>query len=99
MCFVVEADKRGDTIGVEDEISGSSSSSEKTSKREMSKWVGKENEDKDEDGGSFLPQVGEFTRTNTDVTLVDGSEESEESGEVALKELKFVSVDDQAVRS
>lgn len=87
---------------MEDEMCGSSSSSEKTSKREMFECVGKENEDKDEDGGSFLPQVGEFTRTNTDVTLVDGSEESEESeesGEVALKELKLVSVDDQAVRS
>ena len=81
---------------MEDEMSGSSSSSEKTSKREISECVGKENEDKDEDGGSFLPQVGEFTRTNTDVTLVDGNEES---GEVALKELQFVSVNDQAVPS
>lgn len=80
-------------------MSGSSSSSEKTSKREMFECVGKENEDKDEDGGSLLPQVGEFTRTNTDVTLVDGSEESEETGEVALNELKLVCVDDQAVRS
>lgn len=77
-------------------MSGSSSSSEKTSKREMFECVGKENKDKDEDGGSFPPQVGEFTRTNTDVTLVDGNEES---GEVALKELKFVSVNDQAVPS
>ena len=77
-------------------MSGSSSSSEKPSKREMFECVGKENEDKDEDGGSFLPQVGEFTRTNTDVTLVDGNEESRE---VALKELKFVSVNDQTVPS
>ena len=96
MCFVVEADKRGDTVGAEDEISGPSSSSEKTNKREMFECVGKENEDKDEGGRRFLPQVGEFTRTDTDVTLVEGSEET---GEVTLKELKFISIDDRAVPS
>ena len=30
----------------------------------------------EEDSGGFLPQAGEITRTNTDVTLVGGTEEN-----------------------
>ena len=44
--------------------------------------------------GGVLQQEGELTRTNTDVTLVDGNEEKEE---LALKALRFVSMDEQGV--
>ena len=46
----------------------------------------------EEDGEGCMPRVGDaFTRTDTEVTLVDGEEESKE---VVLKALKFASIDD-----
>lgn len=74
-------------VGVEDRVAASDSSSERLGGMEMVEYMGKD----EEDGEACLPQVGDgFTRTNTEVTLVDGDEESKE---VALKALKFGSID------
>lgn len=54
------------------EVSTSSLSLQRGSKREIIEWVRKD----EEDGGIVLPHVGKFTRTNTDVPLIGGNEES-----------------------
>ena len=75
-------------VGAQDEVAASGSSSERSGGREIVEYMGKD----EEDGEGCLPQVGDgFTRTNTEVTLVDGDEESKE---VALKALQFASIDD-----
>ena len=79
---------RGEGVGAEDKLAPSGSSTERLGGREIVEYVGRD----EEDGERCLPQVGDgFTRTNTEVTLVDGDEESKE---VALKALKFASIDD-----
>ena len=78
---------RGDGVGAEDNVAASGSSSERLGGREMVENVGKD----EEDGEGYLPQAGDgFTRTNTDVTLVDVDGASRE---VALKALKAASID------
>ena len=78
---------RGNGVGAEDEVTTSVSSPERLGGREIVEDVGKD----EEDGERYLPQVGDgFIRTNKEVTLVDGDEESRE---VALKGLKFASID------
>ena len=63
---------RGEDVGAEDEVATSSSSLEQIGKREMLKCVGKDN-------GGFPPRVGGFTRTNAEVSLMNGDEEGRES--------------------
>ena len=90
MCVVEEEDDdgRGNGVSAEDKGITSVSSSERLGGRGIIEDVGKD----EEDGEGYLPQMGDgFTRTNTEVTLVDGDEESRE---VALKALKFASIDD-----
>ena len=75
-------------VGAEDKVAASDSSSGRLGGMKMVEYRGKD----EEDGEGCLPQVGDgFTRTNTEVTLVDGDEESTEG---ALKALKFASNDD-----
>lgn len=59
-------------IEAEEDVATSSCSPETKKMKGSLECVGKD----EEDGGAFLPQVGEFTRTNTDVTFVGGNEES-----------------------
>ena len=93
MCVAEEEDDddddvRGNGVGAEDKGATSISSSEGLGGRDNVECVGKD----EEDGEGYLPRVGDgFTRTNTEVTLVDCEEESKK---VALKALKFASIDD-----
>ena len=91
MCVAKEDDDddvRGNGVGAEDKGAASISSSTRFGGRDNVEYVGKD----EENGEGYLPQVGDgFTRTNTEVTLVDCEEESKK---VALKALKFASIDD-----
>ena len=88
MCIADEDHVRGEGVGAEDRVAALDSSSERLGGMKMVEYMGKDEEDDE----GCLPQVGDrFTRTNTEVTLVDGDEESTEG---ALKVLKFASIDD-----
>lgn len=75
------------------EVATTNFSSEKRAVEGTSECAGKD----EEDGGGFLPQFGDFTRTNTDVTLVGGNEEN--GGLLALKALQFLPIDGHVVNS
>ncbi len=68
------------------EVPTSSSSSERRRQSETFEGVSEDEEDR----GGPLPQVGEFMRTNTDVTLIGGNEES---CDLALKAQWFLPVE------
>ena len=88
MCIADADHVREESFSGEDKMAASRSSSERMGGMESVEYVGKD----EEDGEGCLPQMGDgFTRTNTEITLVDGDEES---AEVALKALKFAAIDD-----
>ena len=86
--YIAEEDHgRGEGVAAEG-VNASGSYSERSGGREIVEYVGKD----EGDGEGCLPRVGDgFTRTNTEVTLVDGDKESKE---LTLKALKFASIDD-----
>ena len=69
--FLGEEEECGKPVDVEDEEPASSPVPLKSIESERVECVAKD----DPDGGGFWPRVGEFTRTNTDMTLVEGDEE------------------------
>ena len=81
---------RGNFVGGEDERPAPRCPSEQVGGREMVECVG----EGEENGEGCLPQVGMFMRTNTEATLVDGDDESQE---LAVKGLKCGSVEDEFV--
>lgn len=60
-------DVREKAIGAENEMAASSASLESLGKRGTLECEGKD----EEDGEGISPQVGKFTRTDTDMTLVE----------------------------
>ena len=70
---VAQEDGGGMAAGAENEAATWGPCSERRKSRgELVECVCKD----EEDGGEFSPRVGHFTRTNTDVTLIGGNEES-----------------------
>ena len=73
-------------VAAEAKVPTSSSSSERRRQSETFEGVREDEEDR----GGPLPQVGELMRTNTDVTLIGGDEES---CDLTLKAQWFLPVD------